>query len=163
MSNLDTRLWGTWEFLSTLCAIAADCKYHPSSLPVTCFCWGSHQPPQDAPVSLLAVDIFSNLNSKLSIFAFQDILNVRYWNPPPPTEWNQIAILWQYPTKTCTKHTHAKFSQIFCDIFICYFTVKMECPTMRKQKQCFPAFTTPWLIWGKYSVFIFDVLNQYLC
>ena len=163
MSNLNTKLWGTWEFLSTLCAIAADYKYPPSSLPETCFCWGSPQSPQDAHLSLLAVDIFSNLSTKLFIFAFQDILRVRYWKPPPPTELNQIAILWQYPTKSRTKHTHAKFSQIFCNIFICYFTVKMECPKMRKQRQCFPAFTTPCLIWGKYSVFIFDVLHQYLC
>ena len=162
MGNLNTKLWGTWEFLGTLCAIAADCKYPPSSLPAKCFCWGSPQPLQDAPVSLLAVDIFSNLSTKLFIFAFQDILRVSIGNPPP-TEWNQIAILWQYPTKSCTKHIHAKFSEIFCFIFICYFTVKMECPKMRKQRQCFPAFTTPCLIWGKYSVFIFDVLHQYLC
>ena len=94
MSNLDTRLWGTWEFLSTLCAIAADCKYHPSSLPVTCFCWGSHQPPQDAPVSLLAVDIFSNLNSKLSIFAFQDsrYTECKILEPPPPFLPNEIKL-----------------------------------------------------------------------
>ena len=109
MGSLNTKLWGTWEFLGTLCAIAADCKYPPSSLPAKCFCWGSPQPPQDAPVSLLAVDIFSNLSTKLFIFAFQDILRVSIGNPPP-TEWNQIAILWQYPTKSCTKHIHARYS-----------------------------------------------------
>ena len=157
MGNLNTKLWGTWEFLSTLCAIAADYKYPPSSLPATCFCWESPQSPQDAHLSLLAVDIFSKLSTKLFIFAFQDILRVRYWKPPPPF-CHFVTV-----SKSRTKHTHAKFSQIFCDIFICYFTVKMECPKMRKQRQCFPAFTTPCLIWGKYSVFIFDVLHQYLC
>ena len=86
MGNLNTKLWGNWEFLSTLCAIAADCKYPPSSLPAKCFCWGSPQPPQDAPVSLLAVDIFSNLSTKLFIFAFQDILRVSIGNPLLPNE-----------------------------------------------------------------------------